>query len=412
MTAQDLLKDINFENLNYTMTAKHNIIKVIGVGGGGCNAVANMYNDNVEGVTFVVCNTDDQALQNSPIPNQILLGDAGLGAGNDPEKAREAAQASLTEIRDMLIDNAEGVTGKDGSLKINTKMAFITAGMGGGTGTGAAPVIAEVCHQLGILTVGIVTIPFDFEPPKKMRQALDGIARMSPFLDSLLVIRNDQIPKIFPEHKFSSFMRLADGILANAAKSIVEIITKNGYINVDFADVCTTLKNGGRTIMNFGQASGEHRVTNAIKEAMNTPLLFEYEVEKTKKMLIAVYTSPSNEITSTEMSEIKLLMETLDKDIEFIWGAFFDDSLGDEVKITLIATCYLAWDEPYDFIRLLFEVTSAFGTVGLTTGITSDLSESSKWVLMLVMFTGRVGVMTVIGTWALRTSPTKPIGYA
>jgi cell division protein ftsZ len=339
MTAQDLLKDINFENLNYTMTAKHNIIKVIGVGGGGCNAVANMYNDNVEGVTFVVCNTDDQALQNSPIPNQILLGDAGLGAGNDPEKAREAAQASLAEIRDMLIDNAEGVTGKDGSLKINTKMAFITAGMGGGTGTGAAPVIAEVCHQLGILTVGIVTIPFDFEPPKKMRQALDGIARMSPFLDSLLVIRNDQIPKIFPEHKFSSFMRLADGILANAAKSIVEIITKNGYINVDFADVCTTLKNGGRTIMNFGQASGEHRVTNAIKEAMNTPLLFEYEVEKTKKMLIAVYTSPSNEITSTEMSEIKLLMETLDKDIEFIWGAFFDDSLGDEVKITLIATC-------------------------------------------------------------------------
>lgn len=339
MTAQDLLKDINFENLNYTMTAKHNIIKVIGVGGGGCNAVANMYNDNVEGVTFVVCNTDDQALQNSPIPNQILLGDAGLGAGNDPEKAREAAQASLAEIRDMLIDNTEGVTGKDGSLKINTKMAFITAGMGGGTGTGAAPVIAEVCHQLGILTVGIVTIPFDFEPPKKMRQALDGIARMSPFLDSLLVIRNDQIPKIFPEHKFSSFMRLADGILANAAKSIVEIITKNGYINVDFADVCTTLKNGGRTIMNFGQASGEHRVTNAIKEAMNTPLLFEYEVEKTKKMLIAVYTSPSNEITSTEMSEIKLLMETLDKDIEFIWGAFFDDSLGDEVKITLIATC-------------------------------------------------------------------------
>ena len=339
MTAQDLLKDINFENLNYTMTAKHNIIKVIGVGGGGCNAVANMYNDNVEGVTFVVCNTDDQALQNSPIPNQILLGDAGLGAGNDPEKAREAAQASLTEIRDMLIDNVEGVTGKDGSLKINTKMAFITAGMGGGTGTGAAPVIAEVCHQLGILTVGIVTIPFDFEPPKKMRQALDGIARMSPFLDSLLVIRNDQIPKIFPEHKFSSFMRLADGILANAAKSIVEIITKNGYINVDFADVCTTLKNGGRTIINFGQASGEHRVTNAIKEAMNTPLLFEYEVEKTKKMLIAVYTSSSNEITAIEMSEIKSLMETLDKDIDFIWGAFFDDSLGDEVKITLIATC-------------------------------------------------------------------------
>ncbi len=339
MTAQDFLNDKTFENLNYKMTAKHNIIKVIGVGGGGCNAVANMYNEKVEGVTFVVCNTDDQALQNSPIPNQILMGEGGLGAGNDPEKARLAAESSLEQIEEMLIDNPDGSINKDGSPKINTKMAFITAGMGGGTGTGAAPVIAELCHRLGILTVGIVTIPFDFEPPKKMRQALEGIAKMSPYLDSLLVIRNDQIPVIFPDHKFSSFMRLADAVLASAATSIVEIITKNGYINVDFADVYTTLKHGGRTIMNFGQASGENRVTKAIHEAMNTPLLFEYDVKKTRKVLLAIYTSSTNEIKGIETNEIKEFMKTLDDEIDFIWGAFFDDTLGDEVKITLLATC-------------------------------------------------------------------------
>ncbi|MDO4727152.1 MAG: cell division protein FtsZ [Porphyromonadaceae bacterium] len=339
MIAQDFLNDKTFENLNYKMTTKHNIIKVIGVGGGGCNAVANMYNEKVEGVTFVVCNTDDQALQNSPIPNQILMGEGGLGAGNDPEKARVAAESSLEQIENMLIDNPDGATNKDGSPKVNTKMVFITAGMGGGTGTGAAPVIAEICHRLGILTVGIVTIPFDFEPPKKMRQALEGIAKMSPYLDSLLVIRNDQIPVIFPDHKFSSFMRLADAVLASAATSIVEIITKNGYINVDFADVYTTLKQGGRTIMNFGQASGENRVTKAIHEAMNTPLLFEYDVKKTRKVLIAIYTSRTNEITAIETSEIKEFMKTLDDEIDFIWGAFFDDNLGDEVKITLLATC-------------------------------------------------------------------------
>ncbi len=339
MNAQELLNNINFENLNYKMTTKQNIIKVIGVGGGGCNAVANMYNKGVSDVTFVVCNTDDQALQNSPIANQILIGEAGLGAGNNPEMARKAAEESIEEITQMLIDNPDGITNRDGSLKVNTKMAFITAGMGGGTGTGAAPVIAEICHKLGILTVGIVTIPFDFEPPKKMRQALDGIAKLSPYLDSLLVIRNDQIPIVFPDHKFSNFMRIADEVLSSAATSIVEIITQNGYINVDFADVYTTLKNGGRTIMNFGQASGDHRVTKAIKMAMNTPLLFEYNVQKTRKVLIAIYTSPTNEITASETSEIKDFMQSLDEEVDFIWGAFFDDNLGDEVKITLLATC-------------------------------------------------------------------------
>ncbi len=336
---KEILENKNFTHLNYKIQNKQSIIKVIGVGGGGSNAVAHMYNDNMEGVKFVVCNTDEQALQNSPVPNQILMGEAGLGAGNDPEVAREAAEKAMEEILEMLVDNPNRITDKSGKIKVNTKMAFITAGMGGGTGTGAAPVIAEACHKLGILTVGVVTIPFDFEQPKKMQQALDGIEKMSPYLDSLLVIRNDQIPVVFPNAKFSEFTKLADAVLANATASIVEIITKLGYINVDFADVYTTLRGGGRTIINFGQAEGERRVTRAINAAKNTPLLFKYEVEKTSKMLIVIYTSRTNELSSKETVEIKEFMQTLDPNIDFIWGAFFDDSLGDDIKITMLATC-------------------------------------------------------------------------
>lgn len=339
MTANDFLNNDSFRNLNYKMETRKNIIKVIGVGGGGGNAVKNMYNQGVEGVTFVVCNTDEQALQNSPIANQILLGENGLGAGNDPELARQAALESIEDMKEMLIDNPEGIKNKKGELVVNTKMAFITAGMGGGTGTGAAPVIAKACHELGILTVGIVTIPFDFEPPKKARQALEGIERMSPYLDSLLVIRNDQIPVVLPEEKLSNFMEHADAVLASAAISIVEIITQTGYINVDFADVHTTLKNGGRTIMNFGRAEGENRVEDAIRDAMDSPLLFDYSLKDTKKVLLVVYTSHHNEIKAAETQAIKAFMKNFDDSVDLIWGAFYDETLGDEIKITLLATC-------------------------------------------------------------------------
>ena len=339
MIANDFLSNENFKNLNFKMETRKNIIKIIGVGGGGGNAVKNMYSQGVEGVTFVVCNTDEQALSDSPVSNQILLGDNGLGAGNDPELARQAAIESIDEIKDMLIDNPEGTRNKKGELIVNTKMAFITAGMGGGTGTGAAPVIARACHELGILTVGIVTIPFDFEPPKKVHQALDGIERMSPYLDSLLVIRNDQIPVIFPEAELSKFMKLADSVLASAAISIVEIITQTGYINVDFADVFTTLKSGGRTIMNFGRASGENRVEEAIKDAIDSPLLFDYILKDTRKVLLVVYTSHQNEITAVETKAIKDFMKNFDEGVDLIWGAFYDETLGDEIKITLLATC-------------------------------------------------------------------------
>ena len=339
MIANDFLSNENFKNLNFKMETRKNIIKIIGVGGGGGNAVKNMYSQGVEGVTFVVCNTDEQALSDSPVSNQILLGDNGLGAGNDPELARQAAIESIDEIKEMLIDNPEGTRNKKGELIVNTKMAFITAGMGGGTGTGAAPVIARACHELGILTVGIVTIPFDFEPPKKVHQALDGIERMSPYLDSLLVIRNDQIPVIFPEAELSKFMKLADSVLASAAISIVEIITQTGYINVDFADVFTTLKSGGRTIMNFGRASGENRVEEAIKDAIDSPLLFDYILKDTRKVLLVVYTSHQNEITAVETKAIKDFMKNFDEGVDLIWGAFYDETLGDEIKITLLATC-------------------------------------------------------------------------
>ncbi|MDR3328149.1 MAG: cell division protein FtsZ [Prevotellaceae bacterium] len=327
MTAQELLSNKNFENINYQMNTSSNIIKIIGVGGGGGNAVNNMYNDGVEDVTFVLCNTDDQALQQSPISNQILLGKnttGGWGAGNDPKKAREAAESSLPEIEDML--------------KNNTRMAFITAGMGGGTGTGAAPVIAEACHRLDILTVGIVTIPFAFEPKKKMQQAIAGIVEMSPFLDALLVIRNDKIPVVYPDATLATFTKYADKILASAAMGIVEIITKHGYINVDFADVFTTLKKGGRTVMDSGFGSGEHRVGNAIKDALSSPLLYDFDIKKSKKVLLVIYTSTTNEITAAELNEITEFMSTLDDEIDFIWGAFYDDTLGDRIKITLIAT--------------------------------------------------------------------------
>lgn len=363
MRAKDFLANENFKNLDYKMDANKNRIKVIGVGGGGGNAVANMYRYDVSDVDFVVCNTDAQALQNSPVSKQILLGDNGLGAGNNPEMAREAALEAMDEIKAMLIDNPEGKRDRNGELVINTNMVFITAGMGGGTGTGAAPVIAQACHELGILTVGIVTVPFDFEPPKKVEQALAGIERMSPYLDSLLVIRNDQIPVLWPELKFSSFMEAADQILSRAAISIVDIITRNGYVNVDFADVWTTLKNGGRTIMNFGIGRGENRVADAIQDAIESPLLFDYSIKDTRKILIAIYCSRENEISAAETSAIREFMSGLDSNVDLIWGAFFNDDLGDEVQVTLLATCADDSVMPDEIKRVLKDKKDASQTI-------------------------------------------------
>lgn len=307
------------------------IIKVIGVGGGGGNAVSHMYKQGIRDVTFVVCNTDNQALQTSPVPVKIQLG-LGLGAGGKPEVARDAAEESIEEIKKVLREN--------------TKMVFITAGMGGGTGTGASPIVARAAHELGILTVGIVTIPFAFEGGKKIRQALEGVAALSEHVDALLVINNQKLTEIYGDMELSKAFAKADDVLTNAAKGIAEIITVPGYINTDFADVYTILSKGNVAIMNTGYAKGEQRITNAIKDALNSPLLNTNDVSGASKVLLNLYCSNQHQIRMEEVKEINEFMASIGEDIQVIWGATFDDSLGEDVKITLIATGYDVSDIP------------------------------------------------------------------
>ena len=253
---------------------ENSIIKVIGVGGGGGNAVNHMYREGIHDVTFVLCNTDAQALNDSPVPVHLQLGKEGLGAGNRPAKARAAAEESEEDIKKVLNDG--------------TRMAFITAGMGGGTGTGAAPVIARVSKELGILTVGIVTIPFRFEGDRKIDQALDGVEEMSKHVDALLVINNERLREIYPELTVLDAFGKADDTLSVAAKSIAEIITVHGLINLDFNDVKTVLKDGGVAIMSTGYGEGEGRVRKAIDDALNSPLLNENDVFNSKKILLSI----------------------------------------------------------------------------------------------------------------------------
>ena len=308
----------------YIMADKSNsIIKVVGVGGGGGNAVNHMYKQGIEEVTFVVCNTDQQALNHSPVPNKLLIGD-GLGAGNKPSVALKAAESSREDIRKMLDDG--------------TKMVFITAGMGGGTGTGAAPLIAEVARELNILTVGIVTIPFTFEGKRKIRQALEGVAVMSEYVDALLVIHNERLLTHYPDVELSNAFGYADDVLTNAARSIVEIITVDGHINVDFADVCTVMRKGGVAVMNSGYGEGENRVTKAIQDALESPLLNNNDINKSKKILLNFYCSKTKPVLMSEVKEINEFMEQMGDDIEVIWGVTFDDKLEEKVKVTLLAT--------------------------------------------------------------------------
>lgn len=316
-------------------TIDSSIIKVIGVGGGGSNAVNHMYRQGITDVSFVVCNTDNQALAKSPVPIKIQLGSTtteGLGAGGRPEVAHKAAEESIERIKGILEDN--------------TKMVFITAGMGGGTGTGASPVVAKVSHDLGILTIGIVTIPFAFEGRQKIQQALEGVVALSEHVDAILVINNEKLKEIYPDFALSNAFAKADDVLTNAAKGIAEIITIPGYINTDFADVYNTMKDGNVAIMNTGFASGEKRITKAIENALNSPLLNTNDVSGASKILLSLYCSYQNEIKMEEVDEIHQFMSKVGEDIQVIWGATFDDSLGDNVKITLIATGFDVSDIP------------------------------------------------------------------
>ena len=306
---------------------KHSIIKVIGVGGGGGNAVNHMYNEGIHDVTFVVCNTDNQALNDSPVPVKLQLGSEGLGAGNRPAKAREAAEESIDDIRRMLSDG--------------TRMAFITAGMGGGTGTGAAPVIARVSKEMGILTVGIVTIPFRFEGNKKIDQALDGVEEMSKHVDALLVINNERLRAIYGNLPFRQAFGKADDTLSVAAKSIAEIITVHGIINLDFNDVKTVLENGGVAIMSTGFGEGEERVKKAIDDALNSPLLNNNDVFNSKKILLSITFSNekgSSGLMMEEMNDVNDFMAQFGDDFEIKWGLAVDPELGKKVKVTILAT--------------------------------------------------------------------------
>ncbi len=306
---------------------RSSIIKVIGVGGGGSNAVNHMYNKGIQDVNFVVCNTDAQALHNSPVAIKLQLGDAlteGKGAGSKAEIGREAALESLDRIKEVISSN--------------TNMVFITAGMGGGTGTGAAPVIAQTAKEMGILTVAIVTIPFRFEGPERINQAIEGINALKDHVDSLLVINNEKLREIYGNLKVSNAFDKADDVLAIAAKGIAEIITVHGYINVDFADVQTVMSKSGVAIMGSATASGEDRAQQAIAAALTSPLLNNNDITGARSVLLNI-TSGTEEITMDEISEITdYVVSATSRNTTLIWGMGNDESLGEEISVTIIAT--------------------------------------------------------------------------
>jgi cell division protein FtsZ len=308
---------------------KSSIIKVIGVGGGGGNAVNHMYGQVIEGVNFIICNTDAQALANSSIPNRIQLGPhltQGLGAGANPEVGRQATEESLEEIRRIL--------------EVNTKMAFITVGMGGGTGTGGAPIIAKICKDLGILTVGIVTTPFAYEGKKRQLQAEEGIKNLKQYVDTLLVISNDKLRHQYGNLKMRDAFAKADNVLATAAKCITDVISSTGQINVDFADVCTVMRNGGVAILGNATASGGNRAEKAIEEAMNSPLLNDNEIKGAKWILLNINScSGEHEFTMDEVEIIQnYILSQAGDDTDVILGLGYDNTLGDQLGITIIAT--------------------------------------------------------------------------
>ncbi|MFY8165907.1 MAG: cell division protein FtsZ, partial [Sediminibacterium sp.] len=308
---------------------KSSIIKVLGVGGGGSNAVNFMFQQDIEGVDFIICNTDSKAIENSPVPNKIQLGPhltQGLGAGADPSVGKLATEESLDEIRKIL--------------EVNTRMAFITVGMGGGTGTGGAPIIAKICKELGILTVGIVTTPFGFEGPRRQKQAEEGINQLKPYVDTLLVISNDKLRMQYGNLKMKEAFTKADNVLAPAAKCITDVINSRGHIIVDFADVCTVMKNGGVAILGKAEVEGENRAQRAIEEALNSPLLNDNDIKGAKWILLNINSAEGDyECSMDELDTINnILRARTGEHSDVIMGMGYDETLGQKLGITLIAT--------------------------------------------------------------------------
>lgn len=308
---------------------KSNIIKVLGFGGGGGNAVSHMYTQNIQNVDFIVCNTDAQALALSPVPNKVQLGPhltQGLGAGANPSIGKQATEESLDEIRNMM--------------EVNTRMAFITAGMGGGTGTGGAPTVAKICKEMGILTVGIVTTPFMFEGPKRMAQAQRGIDELKQYVDTLLVISNDKLRHQYGNLKMKEAFSKADNVLSTAARCITDVINTTGAVNLDFADVCTVMRDGGVAILGSAQRSGENRALEAIEAAINSPLLNDNDIAGAKWLLLNITSSEGDhEFTMDEVADIQnYVREQTGENTDVILGMGYDESLGDNIGITIIAT--------------------------------------------------------------------------
>ncbi|MEO1448693.1 MAG: cell division protein FtsZ [Bacteroidota bacterium] len=315
---------------------ENSIIKVIGVGGGGSNAVNNMFEKGIEGVEFMVCNTDLQALNNSQVPARIGLGanqTEGLGAGANPEIGRKAAMESQEEMRT--------------ELQGNTKMVFITAGMGGGTGTGAAPVIANMCKEMGILTVGIVTTPFKFEGPKRAQSARAGIKELEGVVDTMIVIDNNNLHKILGSSiTMKKAFEEADQVLGNAARGIAEIITTEGYINVDFADVCTIMRDGGKALMGTATAEGESRATQAVEAAINSPLLDNINVQGARGIVVNI-TASEDSLRMDETTEIvEYVQDAAGHEANIIYGIVYDEDMGDKLRVTVIATRFAQVEEP------------------------------------------------------------------
>ena len=328
MNDNDIIKDIA-DTSDFEPASNDAIIKIIGVGGGGGNAVNYMYRQNIPNVNFVVCNTDKQHLNNSPVPNKLLLGydiTHGLGAGNQPEVGRRCAEADRDKIRELFNDH--------------TEMVFITAGMGGGTGTGAAPVVAQIAKEAGMLTIGIVTVPFMFEGDKKVLKALDGADEMKKHVDALLVINNENLLELYKDLNFFNAFGKADDTLANAARSISDIISEEGYVNVDFQDVKTTLKDSGTAIISTAYGEGEHRISDAIFNALRSPLLKAHDINTSRRLLFkfSCWKDSENYIRAEEINEITQFTSKLPKTVDVKWGIADDPSLGDKVKFTILAS--------------------------------------------------------------------------
>lgn len=362
---------INFNQFEITTP----IIKVIGVGGGGGNAVEYMFRQGICDVEFVLCNTDSQILEESPIPTIIQLGKTlteGRGAGNRAEIGEAAANESIEEIKELLC--------------MNTKMVFITAAMGGGTGTGAAPVIAKVAKDMGILTVGIVTIPSRFEGPKRLDQAREGVRKLKEHVDSLIIIDNEKIQRIFGSQTLSSAFAKANDVLNIAAKGIAEIITLPGYINVDFADVRTVMTDSGIAIMGAAQASGEDRARKVIADALNSPLLNKSDILGASDILLNI-TSGTDEITMDEMSEITShVIKEVGDNAAIIWGVGTDESLGDAISVTVIATGFPMDDVENTFTTPLKGAASAEGSVPIEDAVrTKKIKDGVKDYVQVIL---------------------------